>query len=101
MQGKIGLCWDLAKSWKNTSLEKFFWDNLTHVKQVHLHDVRIDEKGTPKSHCVIGSGDFDFVRYLARLVESDVTDYCIEVRPREKAKASLQALKLLLGQPTS
>jgi sugar phosphate isomerase/epimerase len=64
---------------------------------VHLHDIRQDEKGNKRSHRVIGSGDIDFTYYLDRLAEADVFDYCIEVRPREKARESLQALKKLLG----
>jgi sugar phosphate isomerase/epimerase len=67
------------------------------VKQVHLHDIRRDDSGTERSHRVIGSGEIDFNYYLGRLSEADVMDYCIEVRPREKAKESLAALKTILG----
>ena len=94
---RIALCWDIAKSWNNQILERFFLSSIDRVKQVHLHDIRQDEKGNKRSHRVIGSGDIDFTYYLDRLAEADVFDYCIEVRPREKARESLQALKKLLG----
>jgi HD-GYP domain-containing protein (c-di-GMP phosphodiesterase class II) len=38
----------------------------------------------------------DFLRYLHKLSVADVLDYCIEVRPREKAKESLEALKKMI-----
>ncbi len=94
---KISLCWDIPKAWNNPILERFFLSSIDRIKQVHLHDVREDEKGNKRSHRVIGSGDIDFIYYLDRLAEADVLDYCIEVRPREKAKESLQALKKILG----
>ena len=94
---RIALCWDITKSWNNQILERFLLSNIDRVKQVHLHDIRQDEKGNKRSHRVIGSGDIDFTYYLDRLAEADVFDYCIEVRPREKARESLQALKKLLG----
>jgi len=73
------------------TIEKFFWSNLKHVKQVHLHDIR-DGQG----HRVIGSGQLDFMRFLPRLAAAAVMEYTIEVRPREKALESLQNLKKLL-----
>ena len=94
---RISLCWDIAKSWNNQILERFFLSSINRVKQVHLHDIREDERGNKRSHRVIGTGNIDFTYYLDRLAEADVLDYCIEVRPREKAKESLQALKKLLG----
>lgn len=94
---RISLCWDIAKTWNNPMLERFFFTSLDRVKQVHLHDISHDEKGNAKSHRVIASGEIDFGYYLNRLAEADVLDYCIEVRPREKAKESLEALKNLLG----
>jgi sugar phosphate isomerase/epimerase len=78
-------------------LERFFFSSIDRVKQVHLHDIRRDERGNERSHRVIGSGEIDFAYYLNRLAEADVLDYCIEVRPREKAKESLEALKNILG----
>ena len=95
--GRLALSWDLAKTWNNVALERFFFSNIDRVKQVHLHDIRTDESGNQKSHCVIGTGEIDFSYYLGRLADSDVLDYCIEVRPREKAKESLEGLKTLLG----
>jgi sugar phosphate isomerase/epimerase len=94
---RLALCWDLAKSWNKPALERFLFSSMDRVKQVHLHDIRKDEGGNERSHRVIGTGEIDFSSYLNRLAEADVLDYCIEVRPREKAKESLQALRMILG----
>jgi sugar phosphate isomerase/epimerase len=94
---RLALSWDLAKTWNKPALERFFFSNLDRVKQVHLHDVRTDERGNQRSHCVIGTGELDFTYYLNRLSDASVLDYCIEVRPREKAKESLAGLKIVLG----
>jgi sugar phosphate isomerase/epimerase len=97
-QGPLRLCWDLAKNYDKAGnldmeMEQFFWRNRSHVAQVHLHDIR-DGRG----HCVIGSGCVDFLHFLPRLAEANVQEYCIEVRPREKALQSLENLgKLLLS----
>ena len=96
-EGQIALSWDIAKTWNKPALERFFFSSIDRVKQVHLHDIRTDERGNQRSHCVIGSGEIDFSYYLNRLAEAKVLDYCIEVRPREKAKESLAALRTLLG----
>jgi sugar phosphate isomerase/epimerase len=95
-KGTLSLCWDIAKSWQKPEIEQFLISNLQSVKQVHLHDIRRDNKGYVQSHCVIGSGELDFKPYLEKLAKVDILDYCIEVRPREKAKASLEVLKTLL-----
>lgn len=100
----LSLCWDLAKTYRRVSgkassweldpaVESFFWKNLRHVRQVHLHDLRGD-----RSHRVIGTGELDFARFLSRLAEARVMEYCIEVRPREKASESLEALKRIVSQ---
>jgi sugar phosphate isomerase/epimerase len=94
---KLALCWDLAKSWDRPDIEKFFFDHIQNVKQVHLHDLQRNKKGEMRRHYVIGTGIIDFRYYLDRLAKADVLDYCIEVRPREKAKESLEALKKLLN----
>lgn len=94
---KIALCWDITKSWNNPVFERFFLSGIEHVKQVHLHDIRTDDTGRARSHRVIGSGDIDFRYYLDQLSQANVLDYCIEVRPREKARESLKALKNILG----
>ncbi len=94
---RLALSWDLAKTWNKPALERFFFSSIDRVKQVHLHDIRTDDRGTQQSHCVIGSGEIDFAGYLNRLSEANVLDYCIEVRPREKAKESLEGLKRILG----
>jgi sugar phosphate isomerase/epimerase len=94
---RLALCWDLAKTWNKPALERFFFSSMDRVKQVHLHDVRTDDRSNQRGHCVIGTGEIDFAYYLNRLSEVDVLDYCIEVRPREKARESLEGLKRVLG----
>ncbi len=90
---RLGLCWDIAKSEADTKLEAYLRRNLAHIKQVHLHD--IDDAG--RSHRIIGTGRIDFRSYLEDLSKVNVLDYCIEVRPRESAKASLDRLKMMLA----
>lgn len=94
-EDKLFLCWDIAKSYGKPELEDYFWSHMKAVKQVHLHDIRTVD-GRLRSHRVIGTGEIDFARYLKLLQEADVLDYCIEVRPREKAVESLRALRLIL-----
>lgn len=93
----LALCWDLPKMYdrslsKYEQLEDYFWRNITHVKQVHLHDLNAQGR----SHRVIGSGEIDFIFYLSQLCEHDVLDYCIEARPRELALQGLINLKKLI-----
>lgn len=92
---ELFLCWDIAKSEDNPKIEKYLLSHKSHIKQMHLHDVRKNSNGSHRSHCVIGTGNLDFRHYLAKTSDADIIDYCIEVRPREKAKESLEALKLL------
>jgi sugar phosphate isomerase/epimerase len=96
--GRLFLCWDLAKTFdrqgvRDRTLEQYFWANLDRVKQVHLHDFRSDP---PRQYRVIGTGFIDFMEFLPRLSQADIVDYCIEVRPREKALESLNALRQLM-----
>jgi len=93
---ELSLCWDIAKSHNNPGEEKFILSNKSNIKQVHLHDVRHNPDGSVRSHCVIGSGELDFRNNLSKIVDADMIDYCIEVRPREKAKESLETLKSIL-----
>lgn len=93
---QIYLCWDLAKTYTKTlekiqSIEDYFIKNINRVRQVHLHD--INTRG--KSHRIIGTGIIDFKRYISLLDNVDVLDYCIEVRPAEAARASLNNLRRL------
>jgi sugar phosphate isomerase/epimerase len=95
---KIYLCWDLPKTYNkegglNLELNDFFTKNISRVKQVHLHDI-----AGGRSHMVIGKGFIDFYQYLELLKDYDVWDYCIEVRPRDKAVESLQSLKRILSK---
>jgi len=88
---EIALCWDLAKGADNADVQAFMWANLGRVRQVHLHDV-----AGGLSHEVIGAGELGFMRWLPRLADADVVDYCIEVRPREQALKSFAALRTLI-----
>jgi sugar phosphate isomerase/epimerase len=97
-RGDLFLCWDLAKSTEQPEIEEIYSSHLNWVKQVHLHDVRQMADGRTRGHRVIGSGDVDFARYLRILRSADVEDYCIEVRPREKAKESLKALRAIIDR---
>ena len=85
--GRLSLCWDLAKT-EGPEFEAFMWKNLKHIRQVHLHDIR-----DGRSHRVIGTGEIDLMHFLPRLGEAEVMDFCIEVRPREKALESSYNLK--------
>lgn len=96
-RGDIFLCWDIAKSFGQPYLEDFFFKHLSWVRQVHLHDRRLDADNRVRTHCVIGTGEIDFAPYLSVLVKADIQDFCIEVRPREKAKESLVALKEMIS----
>ena len=84
------MCWDLAKS--DADLDDYFQDNLGYIKQVHLHDCR-EINGKTRSHRVIGTGKVNFLKYFRILEEVEVLDYCIEVRPKEKALESLCILQ--------
>ena len=96
--GRLSLCWDIAKTHDkqgvlDAALDSFLWDNIEHVRQVHLHDIR-----DGLTHAVLGTGCVDFLYFLPRLAEAEVVDYCIEVRPREKALESLDALRQMIEQ---
>ncbi len=93
-RSELALCWDLAKTYDgqlniNEPIETYFRRNIGFVRQVHLHDLRVDDH----SHKVVGSGGIDFLRFLPDLAQANVIDFCIEVRPREKALESLVALR--------
>lgn len=90
--GQIGLCWDVAKV--ESDVEPYFIKNVQHVKQVHLHDNRVDASGKLRSHRVIGTGQIDFASFFTKIADAQILDYCIEVRPREQAKESLLNLDL-------
>ena len=90
-EGRLCLCWDLPKT-AGPEFEAFMWKNLAHIRQVHLHDIR-----DGRSHRVVGTGEIDFMHFLPRLGEAEVTDFCIEVRPREKALESLENLLDMMG----
>lgn len=97
-RGDLFLCWDLPKSAEQADIEEFYFSHPAWIKQLHLHDVRRLPDGRIRSHRVIGTGDVDFARYLRILRDADVEDYCIEVRPREKAKESLEVLKGIVNR---
>ena len=94
----LGLCWDLRKTYSkkdgriNQEVLDFFIKNRSYVRQVHLHSLV-----NGQSHKVIQKGVVDFLYYFDLLKDVDVLDYCIEVRPKEKAVESLENLKKILG----
>ena len=88
---ELSLCWDLPKSYNDPQLEQFLWANLRFVHQVHLHDML-----NGRSHQVLGAGSLDMHRYFPKLATANVQNYCIEVRPREKAVESLRYLEHFL-----
>ncbi len=94
---ELKLCWDLPKTYdkKDGKVKKetldFLLKNRSSVKQVHLHSLV-----NGKSHRVIQPGVIDLYHYLNLLDGVDVSDYCIEVRPREKAAESLANLRKIL-----
>lgn len=83
----------MAKS--NAELDDYFRNNLQYIRQVHIHDCR-EASGKITSHRVVGTGRIDFLNYFNILQGADVLDYCIEVRPKEKALESLIALKKMI-----
>jgi len=93
--GRLALCWDLPKTYtpdgRDEPLEAWLWDHLHCIRQVHLHD-----RGGGRNHRTIGVGELDFTRYLPRLAAANVEEFCIEVRPREKALESLVNLASIL-----
>lgn len=93
--GDLFLCWDLAKTGDTDG--PFYDKHARFVRQVHLHDRRRTESGASISHCVIGTGDIDFDTPLQALRNVPVEEYCIEVRPREKAVESLEVVKKMVG----
>ena len=99
--GKDGLylCWDVAKGAVQRDIEERFLASPQWVKQVHLHDICEMADGQLKSHRVVGSGKLDFGRIMNILNRLPaVEDYCIEVRPREKALESLISLREITGK---
>jgi len=64
-------------------------------REIHIHDRR-EASGKIASHRVVGTGRIDFLNYFNILQGADVLDYCIEVRPKEKALESLSALKKMI-----
>ena len=101
--GRLHLCWDLAKTYTgsqrcNEELEEYYWRNISHIRQIHIHDVG---GGPSYSHYVIGTGRVDFMHFLPRLAKGNVEEYCIEVRPREKAVESLASLRGIIARRAS
>ena len=93
------LCWDLVKGASQPDVEGFYRAHPEWIKQVHLHDRREVASGCIKGHRKIGTGDIDFAGHLGFLMaEADVEDFCIEVRPREKARESLVVLAEIVRQ---
>lgn len=98
-RGDLFLCWDLVKSHSTPEIEAFFLDHPEWIRQVHLHDLRVVPSGATKGHRVIGTGRIDFAKHLGFLIDrADVLDFCIEVRPKERARDSLLALTRIVSQ---
>ena len=94
--GELWLCWDIAKTFtrdgkKNLEMEEYFLKYRNKIKQVHLHDIK-----NRRSHRTIGEGMIDFQYFLNILKDSNIEDYCIEVRPKSRAFDSLKFLRELL-----
>jgi len=85
------ICRDLAKTHGDEGLRQWLWANAGCVRQVHLHDLR-----DGRSHRALGAGTLDFMQFLPLLAGENVLDWCMEVRPREKAIESLAVLKEML-----
>lgn len=98
-QGRLRLCWDLAKTYRpdgrpREELAQWFLRNIHRIEQVHLHDL-----AEGKGHRAIGSGCVDFRRWLAPLVEADVRRFVVEVRPNAQAAESREALLAMFHAP--
>lgn len=84
------LTWDLGHSYIKKNQMDFMLQNISYIRNMHLHDV----KGG-KDHSIIGSGEIDFPYYISKLHNMDVI-YVIEVRPKEAAYKSLLGLKSIM-----
>lgn len=96
-KNNLGLCWDIAQTfYASGKIDKQILDymtrNKTFIKQVHLHDRNV--AGTP--NLCLGSGFINFVQYLRLLEDVDIWEYCLLIRPREKAAESVKFLKTTL-----
>ncbi len=94
----LKLCWDIEKTYAsdgtvNQKVLAFLIKNKLKVDQVHLHSLI-----NGRSHRVIQTGVIDFSYYLGLFTNARVRDYCIEVRPKEKAVESLRNLESILTQ---
>ncbi|WP_371802552.1 sugar phosphate isomerase/epimerase family protein [Candidatus Lokiarchaeum ossiferum] len=93
---EIFLCWDIAKTFtrsgeKIAEIEAFFLDNLSQIRQVHLHDIH-----NYRSHRSIGEGIIDFAYFIKLLKDVTIEDYCIEVRPHSRAVDSYKKLEKII-----
>ncbi|MDI6840520.1 MAG: sugar phosphate isomerase/epimerase [bacterium] len=92
----LWLTWDIAHTNRiedkgKVLEEKFFLKYLNKVKEVHLHD----NHGGWDEHGIPGTGTVDFNHYFEILKEVNPY-FIIEVRPKERAIKSLEAIKKLL-----
>jgi sugar phosphate isomerase/epimerase len=99
--GDLALCWDIAKAVDaqgrmTADAAALLAAHRSAIRQVHLHDVR-----EGRSHCVLGTGAIDIADHLRSLAGADVLDWCIEVRPREAAVASLAYLRQVTAKRLS
>lgn len=81
----LWLAHDLAKPDPGGIFAQHAWA----VRQVHLHGRTEDGR----SHAALGPECEGLLPHFRRLEQHDVREYCIEVRPRERALASLAWLR--------
>jgi len=89
----LWLTWDIGHTHKIGKTlaqedEKFFLNFIEKINEVHLHD----NHGEWDEHNVIGTGTIDF-KYYFELLKSIDPYFIIEVRPKERALESFEALK--------
>lgn len=91
----LHLCWDAALAVAEASppaadsaMARLFADYAYRIRIVNLHDVR-----DGRAHSALGTGCVDLAAAIEWLYPLDVREWCVQVRPREAAQQSLEALK--------
>lgn len=88
---RLNITWDIGHSYLNKYGEvEFFKRNIESVRVSHIHDY--NEHG---DHKVIGTGYVRFKEHM-ELMGNEEMVYIIEVRPREEAAKSFEALKKII-----
>ena len=99
--GDLALCWDIAKSHNADGTVRqeqvdYFQRNIHRIRQVHLHDLR-----EGKGHRAMGAGCIRWMDFLPRLAEASVSEFVLEIRPRDAASDSFLALQKMLQSPAT